>query len=124
MTTYYVRRAAAAARQLPPHVGPAAFLLGLGVAIDDSNFVHDKPALNDVWQKIEPEDQRQAHLLLLGTPTMLKRHNVTRHFTVSAALVVLTGPQGAEAVGLGKEIVDSRGGDGFSFADLCPIWRV
>jgi len=119
LTTYYVRRAAAAARQLPPHVGPSAFLLGLGVAMDDSNFVHDKPALNDVWQKIEPNDQRQRRLLLLGTPTMLKRHGVTRHFTISAALVVLSGPQGAEAAGLGKEILDSRSGDGFSFADLC-----
>ena len=119
LTTYYVRRAAAAARQLPPQVGPAAFLLGLGVAMDDSNFVRDKPALNDVWQKIESDDQRQARLLLLGTPTMFKRHNVTRHFTISAALVVLSGPQGAEAAGLGKEILDSRSGDGFSFADLC-----
>src|SRR5208283_3763421 len=52
-------------------------------------------------------------------PTMLKRHNVTRHFTISAAMVVLSGPQGAEAAGLGKEILDSRGGDSFSFADLC-----
>ena len=119
LTAYYVRRAAAAARQLPPQVAPAAFLLGLGVALDDSNFFHDKPALNDVWQKIEPDDQRQKRLLLLGTPTMLKRHNVARHFTLSAALVVLSGPQGAEAAGLGKEILDSRGGDGFSFADLC-----
>ena len=119
LTTYYVRRAAAAARQLPPHVAPAAFLLGLGVAIDDSNFVHDKPALHEVWQKIEPDDQRQSRLLLLGTPTMLKRHNVTRQFMISSALVVLTGPQGAEAAGLGKEILDSRSGDGFSFADLC-----
>jgi hypothetical protein len=50
---------------------------------------------------------------------MLKRHNTTRHFTISSALVVLSGPQGAEAVGLGREILDSRGGDGFSFADLC-----
>ncbi|MEI8374583.1 MAG: matrixin family metalloprotease [Planctomycetota bacterium] len=119
LTTYYVRRAAAAARQLPPHVGPSAFLLGLGVAMDDSNFVHDKPALQEVWQKIEPNDQRQTRLLLLGTPTMLKRHSVTRHFTISAALVVLSGPQSAEAAGLGKEILDSRSGDGFSFADFC-----
>ena len=44
---------------------------------------------------------------------------MARHFAISAALVVLCGPQGAEAAGLGKEISDSRGGDGFSFADLC-----
>ena len=119
LTAYYVRRAAAAARQLPPHVGPPAFLLGLGVALDDSNFVRDKPAICEVWQKIESDEQRQTRLLVLGTPTMLKRHNVTRHFTISAALVVLSGPQGAEAAGLGREILDSRSGDGFSFADLC-----
>jgi hypothetical protein len=119
LTTFYFRRAAAAARPLPPQVGPAAFLLGLGVAIDDSNFVRDKPALNDVWQRVEPDEQRQARLVLLGTPTMLKRHNLTRHFTISSALVVLTGPQGAEAAGRDREILDSRGGDGFSFADLC-----
>src|SRR5208282_5603565 len=88
-------------------------------AMDDSSFVRDKPALNDVWQKVEQDDQRQTRLLVLGTPTMFKRHNVTRQFTISAALVVLSGPQGAEAAGLGKEILDSRGGDGFSFADLC-----
>jgi hypothetical protein len=119
LTAYYIRRAAAVARQLPPQVGPSAFLLGLGVAMDDTNFVHDKPALTDIWQKIEADDQRPNRLLLLGTPTMLKRHNVTRHFTISAAMVVLSGPQGAEAVGLDREILDSRSGDGFSFADLC-----
>jgi len=119
LTTYYVRRAAAAARQLPPHVGPSAFLLGLGVSLDDSNFVADKRALNDVWRRIEPGDQRERRLLLLGTPTMFKRHNLTRHFTISAAMVVLSGPQGAEAAGLGQEIRDTRGGDTFSFADLC-----
>ena len=99
-------------------------LLGLGVAMDDSNFVRDKPALNDIWQKIEPNDQRQARLLLLGTPTMLKRHNVTRHFTISAALVVLTGPQGAEAAGLGKEILRLPRRRRIQFRRSCaPTWR-
>jgi hypothetical protein len=119
LTTYYVRRAAAAARQLPRQVGPSAFLLGLGVAMDDSNFVRDKPALNDIWRLIEPDDRRPTRLLVLGTPTMLKRQNLTRHFMISSALVVLSGPQGAEAVGLGRELLDTRNGDGFSFADLC-----
>ena len=38
---------------------------------------------------------------------------------MSAALTVLSGPQGAEAAGLSKEILDSRGGNGFSFVDIC-----
>jgi hypothetical protein len=119
LTTYYVRRAAAAAKQLSPQFGPSAFLLGLGVALDDSNIVRDKPAIKEVWQKIERDDQRQSRLLLLGTPTILKRHNLTRHFTISAAMVVICGPQGAESSGLDRELLDSRNGDGFSFSDLC-----
>ena len=55
----------------------------------------------------------------MGSPTILKRHDVANHFTMSAALVVLTGAQGAEAAGLSKEILDSRRGSGFSFSDLC-----
>ena len=31
---------------------------------------------------------------------------------------MLSGPQGAEAAGLSKEILDSRSGNGFSFVDL------
>jgi hypothetical protein len=119
LMNYYVRRAAAAARQLRPESAPSAFLLGLGVALDESNYVHDKPALNDVWQKIEPDDQRQGRMPLMGSPTIRKRHDLVGHFTMSAALVVLTGPQGAEAAGFGKEIRDSKSGNGFSFVDLC-----
>ncbi len=119
LTTFYVRRAAAAARQLPPRVGPSAFLLGLGVALDDSDFVVNNPGLKEVWQKIEPGDLRQRRLLVLGTPTMCKRHSLTGHFVISAAMVVLSNPQGAETALLSKEIADSRGGEHFSFADFC-----
>jgi len=119
LTSYYVRCAAGAASRLPRPIAPSAFLLGLGVALDDTNYVHDKPAINDVWEKIEPEDQRQTRMPLMGSPTILKRHDVVGHFTMSAALVALTGPQGAEAAGLDKELLDARSGNGFSFADLC-----
>jgi hypothetical protein len=119
LTNYYVRRAAAAARQLPPKFAPSAFLLGLGVALDDSSFVRDKPVLNDVWKSVDTDDLRQQRLLLLGAPTMFKRHNLTRHFVTSAALVVLSGPQGAETTGLSYELLESRSGNSFSFAELC-----
>ncbi len=119
LMSYYVRSAAAAARRLRPEIAPTAFLLGLGVALDESNYVRDKPELNDVWQKIEPDEQRQTRMLLMGSPTIRKRHDLVGHFSMSAALVVLSGPQGAESAGLGKEIRDSRSGNGFSFVDLC-----
>ncbi len=53
--------------------------------------------------------------------TQLKFHNrsdLPKHFFVSAALTVSTGSKFANLIGLAKEIEDSDGGSGFSFADL------
>lgn len=46
------------------------------------------------------------------------RTDLPKHFFVSAALAVSTGSRFASLVGLAKEIDDSDGGSGFSFADL------
>lgn len=54
-------------------------------------------------------------------PTRLVFHNrsdLPKHFFVSAAITVSTGEKFAKLVGLAKEIDDSDGGSGFSFADL------
>ncbi len=50
--------------------------------------------------------------------TLFGRHDSAQHFVVSAALAAWAGEPAANAVGLFKEIQDSRGGSGFSFADL------
>ena len=93
LTEYYVRQAAAAARQLPPAVAPGAFLLGLGLALDDSAMLREAPIAGTFWQQIESPSERAARLAVLGTPTMRTRHDLAQHFTVSAALVVLVGPR-------------------------------
>jgi hypothetical protein len=118
LTEQYVRQAAAAAKQLPQDVAAAAFLLGIGVALDDSPLLPSTPIVGAFWQQIEPASARPTRLALLGSPTMRGRHDLTQHFVVSAALAVLVGPQNAEAAGILKEISDSRGGSGFSFSDL------
>lgn len=51
-------------------------------------------------------------------PTLRNRHDSAQHFGISAALAAWAGEPVANAIGLYKEIVDSRGGSGFSFADL------
>jgi hypothetical protein len=117
LSEYYVRRAAAAARQLPPEVARGAFLLGLGVAMDDSALLWDSPVTGAIWRQIESSSERTARLAVLGNPTMQTRHDWAQHFSVSAALVVLVGLQGAEGMGIVKELNDARGGSGFSFAD-------
>ncbi len=46
------------------------------------------------------------------------RHDLPRHFMGSAAIAVSGGGALSQAIGLFKEIDDSRGGSGFSFVDL------
>ncbi len=50
--------------------------------------------------------------------TLSGRHDLAQHFTVSAALAAFAGSPLADAIGLYKEVEDSRGGSGFSFKDL------
>ena len=50
--------------------------------------------------------------------TLTGRHDFAQHFSVSAALAAAAGSPLADAVGLFKEIDDSRGGSGFSFNDI------
>ena len=50
--------------------------------------------------------------------TLRGRRDWTRHYTLSAALEVLSSPLASNAVGVLKEELDADGGSGFSFADL------
>ncbi len=50
--------------------------------------------------------------------TLRRRHDLAKHFLVSAAIAVSGGSGLANLAGLFKEMDDSRGGSGFSFADL------
>ena len=52
------------------------------------------------------------------TLTLLGREDSAQHFGISAALAIWAGEPAAKAIGMYKEIDDSRGGSGFSFADL------
>ncbi len=54
----------------------------------------------------------RLHLSVLG------RYDLVQHYLVSAALTVSAGSGLAGAMGVFKELDDSRGGTGFSFADL------
>jgi uncharacterized protein YfiM (DUF2279 family) len=51
--------------------------------------------------------------------TLHGRKDFAQHFVTSAALSALGGSAVSDAIGLFKEVADSRGGSGFSFNDLC-----
>jgi len=50
--------------------------------------------------------------------TLRKRHDLAQHFIISSCVSVTAGKELADALGLFKELDDSKGGSGFSFADL------
>ncbi len=50
--------------------------------------------------------------------TLLDRPDLAKHFLVSAAITAIADSDVADMVGLSKEVDDSQGGSGFSFADL------
>jgi len=52
------------------------------------------------------------------TLTLLGRDDLAKHFLISAAISVSAGSGLANLAGIFKEMDDSRGGSGFSFADL------
>ena len=60
-----------------------------------------------LWARARP-----LHITLAGRP------DTPQHFLVSAALSAEGGGPLADAIGLYKEVADSRGGSGFSFNDL------
>jgi hypothetical protein len=118
LTEFYVHRAALAAASLPPDVAKDAFLLGLGIGLNDAAWVRDVPTFGLICRKIETDAEFAERVRVLGEPTLRRRHDLALHFMVSAALAVHFGSSAAEKAGLLKELADSDGKSGFSFIDL------
>ncbi len=118
LTELYIRAAATAARKLPADQASAGFLVGLGIALDDSEILRQNPLTAALCKRIESDAERKNRLAVLGSPTMRDRRDLCQHFVVSCALTQIVGTAGAEAAGLLKEQQDSQGGSGFSFIDM------
>jgi hypothetical protein len=116
----YIRTAADIAVNLEPNLRKRAFLYGIGIAMDDSMVLRDKPLLGDWCKAAESDDERKQRLAVLGTPTLRFRRDSCQHFVISAALTEFGGAVIAEQVGILKEQSDMArpGGSGFSFADI------
>ncbi|MDX1734106.1 MAG: hypothetical protein R3228_07060 [Halioglobus sp.] len=65
----------------------------------------------------EEQAQRLGRVRAVGW-TLQGRADLAQHFGISAALAVAGGSALADAIGVFKELDDSRGGTGFSFVDL------
>src|SRR5262249_34691292 len=120
LSALYIQEAATAAAKLPRDEGVPAFLVALGVGLDDSTLVRDNLLFARLFRQIESNAERKRRLEVLGEPSLRKRRDLCQHFVVSAALTQIVGVELAEAAGLLKEQRDmQKGGSGFSFIDLC-----
>jgi hypothetical protein len=118
LTELYIRSAATAARKLPADQAIAGFLVGVGIALDDSEILRSNPVTAALCKRIESDAERKERLAVLGSPSMRGRRDLCQHFVVSCALTQVVGPTLAETAGLLKEQKDSQDGTGFSFIDM------
>ena len=115
----YIRTAATAALALDEPVRAPAFLIGVGIALDDSTILSSNPLTKKLCATVESADERKARIKDLGSPTVHKRRDLCQHFAVSVALTEIVGAGLAELAGVSKEMADMKGTSGFSFIDLC-----
>jgi hypothetical protein len=118
LTEYYARCAAEAAQAEPADVAPAAFLLGLGIALDDSETLLQNRLTREFSLAVETALERQQRCRALASPTVLDRRDLAQHFFLSGYLATAVGSAAAEAAGFGKELADAKSGSGFSYVDL------
>src|SRR5438270_751158 len=59
LTELYIRSAAEAARRLPVDQAVAGFLVGLGVALDDSKILRRNPLTSALCKRIESDAERK-----------------------------------------------------------------
>jgi hypothetical protein len=92
--------------------------VGLAHALDPAGTLARHPLAADDLRGAETAEQARARLAALRGPTLRGRNDLLLHFAIAAALRAVGGEAHAEAVAVAKEVADSRGGSGFSFADL------
>lgn len=79
-----------------------------------SFYVAQKP----LHRVVSPDYQKKIQTAHRIRMTFFNRTDLPKHFFISAALAVSTGSRFAGLMGLIKEVKDTDGGSGFSFADI------
>ena len=83
-----------------------AALIALAFFVNGKGLAAIIPAAKD-WPRPRPRNV-----------TLGGRHDLAQHYSISAAIAAGAGSPLADAIGLYKEVDDSRGGSGFSFNDI------
>ena len=95
-----------------PIIPNKAAILALGVILGEEKIA-------EVARRTIDLDRIAEFNALRGRTTLRGRHDLSRHFSVCAALIVLTDETRTMNIAIGKELKDSLpGGSGFSFVDM------
>ena len=119
LTEAYVR---SAAREAVRHEGPemvSAFLIGLGIAIDDTDALAENAITSSAVRGVETEEERKERLAVLGSPTLAGRRDLCRRFFIGCATGELLATAAAENVAVDRASSICRSPEGCA----CPRWR-
>jgi hypothetical protein len=93
-----------------------------GLHQEENKAMIQAVAVYSINRSIKDIVQKKYHDEIPGLPrtylTLKGRGDLAKHFLVSAGFAVSAGSSFANFIGLAKEVDDSDGGSGFSFADL------
>lgn len=106
LTAAYVRTAAqtAVGNEGPEMV--SAFLVALGVALDDTGALANDTTTSEAVKHAETPEERDARLKVLGNPTLAGRRDLCRRFFIGCAAGELLSPAAAETAAVGRALSD------------------
>ncbi|MFM8273530.1 MAG: hypothetical protein ACKODX_14550, partial [Gemmata sp.] len=106
LTAAYVRTAAESALRTPgPEMVPA-FLVALGIALDDTGALAADATTADGAKGAETPEERKERLSVLGNPTLDGRRDLCRQFFIGCATGELLPRDAAEGVAVGRALSD------------------
>lgn len=121
-TAELVRVAAEAALRADAADRVPAFLLGLGIALDDTDALRDHAATAGLIKDVETSVERAERLRLLGNPTLRNRRDLCRRFFVGGARGEWLAPRAAEAAAIADHLARLHHPAGFGFPSLAAEW--
>jgi hypothetical protein len=106
LTAAYVRAAAevAVTRESPEMV--PAFLIALGIALDDTGTLMGDAVTASGIKDIETAEERKARVAVLGNPTLAGRRDLARRFFLGCAMGELLSPEKAERAAVERATAD------------------
>jgi hypothetical protein len=118
LTAELFRVAADAALKADEVDRASAFLIGLGIALDDGAFLSNSPLTGASVKDIETAEERAERLKVLGNPTLRGRRDLCKHFAAGCGLGELLTPTTAENAAVSGALFSLQRPAGFSFPVL------